>query len=102
MLSEQVTRLEKENKALKMKVELLMRQLESDPDRKPKMCKECKFFIQHYGKNRSEYFKINEGHCVVGKRIKERSADATCEYFEFGNYELTCLEKEADINGNII
>lgn len=96
MLSEQVTRLEKENKALKMKVELLIQQLESDPDRKPKMCRECKFFIQHYGKGRSGYFKINEGHCVAGRRTKNREAEGkTCEYFEFGSYEIRNLEKEA-------
>lgn len=103
MLSKQVSGLEKENEALKYENELLKKRLEANPEKKPKMCKECKFFIQHYGKYGNRYHEINAGHCVAGRTVKSRPAEnAICEYFEFGNYELTCLEREAKVNGNII
>ena len=95
MLANEVKNLEKENEALKYENGLLRKRLEDNPDRKPKLCKECKFFMQHYGKDGRGYFEINAGHCVAGKRLKDRSADATCEYFEFGNYELRTMEREA-------
>lgn len=99
MLSEQVIGLEKENKALKYENELLKRKLEDNPERKPYACKHCKFFIQHYGKNRYGYFLVNAGHCAVGRGTKQRPAEhETCSYFEFGDYDLTVLQREARTN----
>lgn len=96
MLSEQVIGLEKENRALKYENELLKRRLESDPERKPQMCKDCKFHIQHYCKSGNYFAPINAGHCVAGRGTKQRPAEhETCRYFEFGDYELTTLQREA-------
>lgn len=80
-LSTKVCELERENEALKDEIERL-KQLYGD-DYKPKRCQECVHFHQHYTKCGSYYFKIDEGHCVAGGRIKKKAAeDERCQFFE--------------------
>ena len=47
-------------------------------------CKECKYFIQHYGLNGGHFFKIYCGHCRYS-RAKRRLPDGkACENFVEG------------------
>lgn len=50
-------------------------------------CKDCKYFIQHYTKNRYGYSKCSAGHCTY-PRIKDRLNETkACKNFERGKYE---------------
>ena len=96
MLSKEVKRMEWELEALRRENESLRKQLQAEPEKKPKQCKDCKFFIQHYTYLHGRYSKLDKGHCVAGKSCKDRPADnKKCEYFEFGTYEQLIAEKEA-------
>ena len=80
-ISEKVRSLERENEHLKNELERL-KQLCGD-DYKPMRCQECAHFNQHYVKCGSYYFRINEGHCVAGRRMKKKAAeDGRCQFFE--------------------
>ena len=84
-LSQSVSILEQENNRLNQENAELRRLLGTEPS-KPKDCQSCKFFLQHYiygGGN--IYVKIDAGHCVCGKRTKDRKAsDKNCQYFKLG------------------
>ena len=77
---------EKENQKLKG-----IRQT-SDDILKPMNCRHCKFFIQHYGKEKGIYFKIYAGHCTCGVPLGKRKGKSnltpedTCLCFEEGQY----------------
>ena len=80
-VSEKVKILEKENEQLKNEMDI-MKQLCGD-DYKPMRCQECKHFCQHYGKCGNHYYKIDAGHCMVGKRTKKKRAeDERCQFFQ--------------------
>ena len=85
MLSEEIAKMERENRQLK---ELLQRVNESTA--KPKQCKNCKYYIQHYGRSADrQYFPVNFGHCICGVQIKKRRTkqmkpEDTCLCFEEG------------------
>ena len=96
MLANEVKSMEKENEALRYENALLKKRLESDPERRPILCKDCKFFMQHYIKSGRSFSAIGIGHCVAGRGTKNREAyGKTCDYFEFGDYELRTMEREA-------
>lgn len=98
MLANEVKSMEQENEALRYENALLKKRLESDPERRPMLCKDCKFFMQHYIKSGRSFSAIGIGHCVAGRGTKNREAyGKTCDYFEFGDYELRTMEREAGI-----
>lgn len=85
MLSDKVQKLELENKRLSTIITDISR--EDIP--KPKDCKGCKHYIQHYA--RSEYgtfFRLYTGHCTCGVPINKRkektnpTPEDTCLCFE--------------------
>lgn len=53
------------------------------------MCRDCRYFMQHYIKDYSSYDGYREcfaGHCVY-PRIKDRKRNTrACKYFVEGNY----------------
>lgn len=80
-ISKIVRLLEQENEDLKSEIGR-MKEFYGN-DYKPMRCQECIHFCQHYGKSGNHYFKIADGHCKAGKRIKKRRAeDERCRYFE--------------------
>lgn len=80
-LSEKVAELEQQNEKLTEALYYL-RQLKGY-DQKPMMCQDCKMFYQHYVKCGHQYIKVNDGHCIAGKRCKKkRSEDECCRFFE--------------------
>lgn len=80
-LSTKVNELEQENETLKEELERL-KQFYGD-DYKPKRCQECKHFNQHYIRCGVHYFKIDEGTCNAGRRMKKKAAeDERCQFFE--------------------
>ena len=96
MLSQEARKMEWELEALRRENESLKKLLQAEPEKKPKQCKDCKFFIQHYIRIYGRYSKLDKGHCVAGKSCKDRAADnKKCEYFEFGTYEQLDAEREA-------
>ena len=98
MLANEVKRLEKTNEALRYENALLKKRLESDPERRPMFFKDFKFFIRHYVKSRGSFSPIGIGHCTAGRGTKNREAEGkTCDNFEFGDYELRTMEREAGI-----
>lgn len=81
MLSSEVKRLEEERDRLKNEIEI-MKRLYGDGC-KPMRCQECMNFVQHYIKAGVRYIKINEGHCVAGKRNRnKKTEDERCQFFQ--------------------
>lgn len=80
MLSNQVQKLECENSILRAQVEELQR-IYGDRAGLPKNCEYCRNFIPHYTKIGSVYVRLSYGHCVAGKRTKNKTAEETCKYF---------------------
>lgn len=98
MLANEVKSMEQENEALRYENALLKKRLESDPERKPMLCKDCKFFIRHYVKSGGSFSPIGIGHCTAGRGTKNREAyGKTCDYFEFGDYELRTMEMDKNV-----
>lgn len=100
MLSEQIRKLESENRTLREELSELKRKMEADELPKPKSCKYCKNFVQYYIKGgrayTSEYVPIYNGHCLCDVPIskgKKRNPkpDDSCPYFELGNHENRTL-----------
>ncbi len=56
-------------------------------------CATCKFYIQHYVKQRVSIFPINCGHCTNKKfkKLKNREIYDCCEFYE--RHEMPILEK---------
>lgn len=84
MLSEEIKKLEEENKRLKV---LVGRIQEGIP--RPKNCENCKNYIQHYGRDSwGTYYKIYRGHCRCDVPVKKRKGKSvptpedTCLCFE--------------------
>lgn len=84
MLAEEIEKLEYENAKLR---ELLKLQQEDIP--KPKQCKNCKYFRQHYSRTEyGNYFKLYMGHCICGvptgkrKGKKNPTPEDTCICFQ--------------------
>lgn len=84
MLANQVKELENENQRLKA---LLQKLREDIP--KPKDCKHCEHYIQHYARNGyNDFHIVYMGHCVCGvpagkrKGKKNPTPDDTCMCFE--------------------
>lgn len=48
------------------------------------ICKNCKHFIQHYGKDEKRgFFELNCGHCIGTQRVKRKEPnDKSCNIFE--------------------
>lgn len=80
MLSDQVQKLEYENRTLKTQLEELKERY-SDIPSCPKKCEYCQHYHQHYIRSGSQYVRTNDGHCVAGCRIKSRKGNETCKYF---------------------
>lgn len=97
MLSNEVTKLEQENRNLKRAIYELKTKMEQGNALRPKSCQYCRYYMQHYVKTsgypfQKEYSPIYEGHCVRGVPVKKggkRSPrpDDTCPYFEFGTQD---------------
>lgn len=58
---------------------------------KKSKCVNCKYFIQHYVAVNMKFSKLNEGHCVKGKRFKDIDLykNEGCDLFE-----QSCVEQE--------
>ncbi|MCD2492759.1 hypothetical protein LQE92_08970 [Lacrimispora sp. NSJ-141] len=95
MISNDVSKLEKENSILKEVLAELSKKMEQNRIVKPKSCQYCKHYLQYYIKGgmayRDEYTPIYNGHCTKGVPIKKGGKrnpkpDDTCVYFEIGTY----------------
>lgn len=88
MIAREVERLERENRALKVQlVELTKKREEETNGARPKSCRFCKYYMQHYVKMNGSYVETYAGHCTKGVPIcrggKKRPApDDSCLYFE--------------------
>lgn len=87
MIAREVRRLEEENQELKFRLVELMKKKEEESGARPKSCRFCKYYIQHYINSRGEYQEIYAGHCVRGVPIckggkKRPVPDDSCMYFE--------------------
>ena len=96
MLSKEILKIERENQILKEMLFQFEEKLKNSLER-PKSCKFCKYYIQHYVKggehSKMEYVPIYAGHCVVGVPVKHGGKkspkpDECCPYFEIGTYNL--------------
>lgn len=87
MLSNEVIRMEQENIKLKAALKEMTERMEGNETPKPKSCAYCKNYLQHYIKDGNRYSKTYCGHCVAGRRIKDRKPDNSCDYFELGTHE---------------
>ena len=48
-------------------------------------CKDCKFFVQHYGLNQRKLFRLNCGHCITIHKMRQKRPDAlSCDNFQPG------------------
>lgn len=97
MLSNEIAKLEQENRVLKAAMEKLQETMEKNQIVKPRCCQYCKNFIQHYMKDMSSfgsrYTPIYAGHCTCGVPIskggkRNPKPDDTCPYFDLGIHEL--------------
>ena len=86
MIANEVQKIENENRALRQAIKEMEKQFEEE-QKKPKACKYCRFYIQHYIRIGGSYSETYCGHCTHG-RAKDRKPDNTCDYFELGCYEL--------------
>lgn len=84
MLAEQIKKLENDNARL---LEILRLRTENIP--KPKECRDCKHYRQHYCKDEfGTYFKVYAGHCICKvstkkrKGKKEPTPEDTCLCFQ--------------------
>lgn len=89
MLAQDVLNLEKENIRLKTELEDLKEKISSGSVAKPKSCRYCRHYIQHYGKSGGTYYEIHAGHCTCGVPVKKGGKrlpvpDDSCQYFEVG------------------
>ena len=84
MLSNQIRQLEEENQRLKRKLAFIEGREDID---KKEMCRNCEFFVQHYVSTGTGYMATACGHCVQGKRVKDRSPENVCQYFKLGAFE---------------
>lgn len=68
MLSEEIKKLEDENRCLKVMVGQMLEDLP-----RPRNCENCKYYVQHYGRDRwGTYYKVYIGHCMCNVPIKTR------------------------------
>lgn len=94
--------MELENRILREALSEIERKMDATNNAKPKACKYCKYFVQHYIKGgypayTKEYLEIDEGHCA--RRVKTKAGgrrnpkpDDTCSYFEIGTQKMRmCL-----------
>lgn len=98
MVSNEVKKLEYENRILRTALEEIQKKMEKNEMAKPKSCQYCKYFVQHYAKggfpaHTKEYIEIYAGHCARGVPIKKggkrnTSPDDTCPYFEIGTHNM--------------
>lgn len=86
-ISYQVTELEKENVKLHAQIRLLYAALEKQPEKKPKNCAQCRYYIKHYVFVRGKFDETSRGHCIHGRSVKSKNQDDTCKYFELGDYD---------------
>lgn len=83
MLSEEIAKLESENRHLKA----LLEEIKVNPV-KIRDCTHCRFYIQHYRRCGGAYYKIYAGHCTCEVPMKKRKGkkepapNDTCMYFE--------------------
>lgn len=91
MLSQQVKQLETENITLRQTIQELEKKMNAKEVLKPKSCKYCKNYIQHYMKGGkgsiTEYTPCYAGHCIAGVPVKHGGKrnpvpDDSCPYFE--------------------
>lgn len=88
MLSSEVDRLEKEAERLRQENADLLDMIGKE-NVKPRDCKSCIFFTQHYVRVGAKYYPTCAGHCSQGSRIKSRTAeDKICRYYERGRRVL--------------
>ena len=85
MVAEKVQQLEQENITLKAQIEELQQLCGINP-KMPKNCEYCKHFKQYYLKEGKMYYPIYAGHCVAGRRVKDRRTDDTCQSFAQKEY----------------
>ncbi len=83
MLSEEIAKLESENRHLKALLEEIKVNLVKTKD-----CTHCKFYMQYYGRTGGVYHKVYAGHCACEVPVKKRKGkkepvpDDTCLCFE--------------------
>lgn len=95
MLSNEVERLEDQNRKLKLAIEKLQIKFEEESgEKRPKACQYCKFYLRHYVKAGNHFLKTGCGHCVHGSRTKTRKPNVSCEYFEIGDHDAERLYQE--------
>ena len=95
MLSNEVERLENQNRKLRAAIEILQAKFQEDESvAKPMACEYCKFYLRHYVKLGSRFARTGCGHCVHG-RTKHRKPKDSCEYFELGDWDANRLYEEA-------
>ena len=88
MLSSEVDHLEKEAERLRQENADLLEMLGKE-NVKPKDCKSCIFFTQHYVRCGTQFVKTCAGHCSQGSRLKDRKPeDKLCRYYERGRRVL--------------
>ena len=93
MLAHQVKALEAENIILRETIRELEKKMNTKEVLKPKRCKYCKNYMQHYIKGGegsiTEYTPCYAGHCIAGVPVKHGGKrnpvpDDSCPYFELG------------------
>ena len=89
MIANEVAKLEKENQDLKDSIKELERKMKQVHTPRPKSCRFCKNYIQHYRKSGDGYAEIYAGHCISGVPLKKGGKrnpfpDDCCPYFELG------------------
>ena len=89
MLSNEVDRLEMENQYLRSCLNEFERKLKDRQTLKPRSCRLCKNYIQHYRKTPNGYAEVNAGHCISCVPVKKGGKrnpfpSDTCPYFELG------------------
>jgi len=87
VLSQQVKKLETENRELKLLLQEMRKSNEGQKE--SKKCGYCKHYMQYYGRHNETYFKIYAGHCMAGVPVKHGGKrkpvpDDSCPYFEIG------------------
>lgn len=84
-ISEQVKRIEQENKELREELERMRQQYGAEY--KPKNCQQCRRFNEYYIYACGRYLRTNNGICDAGMRLKRKKAnDEKCQYFEQRKY----------------
>ena len=50
-------------------------------------CRQCKYFMQHYGLDKGKFFQLNCGHCRFIRAKRRQPENKACESFVKGTPE---------------